>query len=336
MPERSSLNQMIQIGVESTPGTGVVATKRLSALSVEPSPSITNNTFRPTGSKFNALSALGKEWTTSSLSGSATYTELVYALASVVGNQNVANASNVYTWGFYPSVYTEDNVKTYTVEHGSPVRADKFNYGLITELSMTFNRDSIQLGGSMMGRALQDNITLTSANVTTVPLVPVLPTQVSIYLDNEGGSFGGTKLTRALSAEWSFGGRFNPLWVVDAAQTAYAAHIETPPDASTTLTLEADAQGMALLSHLRTGDTKLLRIEAVGANIGASNTPFRLTIDQKIQITDTAGFSDQDGVYAIEFTGIATYTGAGTNPTLGGSTANSAIGITVVNNIASL
>lgn len=337
MAERSSLTQAVQIGVETTPGTGVAATKRLSALGIEPSISVNSNTYRPTGAKFNAISALGQEWVEASLSGAATYTELIYALSSVIGNGTVANASNVYTWAFAPSVYTEDNVKTFTVEHGSAVRADKFSYGLITEFSMSFSRDSIELGGSMLGRALQDNIALTPAgNVSAVPLVPIIPTQVSVYLDNEGGSFGGTKLTRLISGEWSFGSRFNPVWVLDAANPSFVTHVETEPDATTSLTLQADAQGMALLASLREGDTKLLRIEALGRNIGASSTPFRFTLDQKIQISDTGGFSDADGVYAIEFTGTASYTGTGTNPTIGANTADSAIGVTLVNNIPAL
>lgn len=336
MPERSSLNQVIQIGVESTPGTGVAATRRLSALGIEPSVSVNSNTYRPTGSKFNAISAIGKEWTQSSLSGAATYTELIYALSSVVGNQNVVNTANVFTWGFYPSVYSDDNVKTFTVEHGSAVRADKFNYGIITEFSMSFSRDSIELGGTMMGRALQDNVAMTApGSVLSVPLVPILPTQVSVYLDDEGGTFGTTKLTRMISGEWSFGSRFNPVWVLDAANPSFVNHVETAPDATTSLTLEADAQGMALLNALRTGDTKLLRIEAIGQNISGS-TPFRFTLDQKIQITDTGGFSDSDGVYAIEFTGTAAFTGSGTNPRVGSGNVASAIGITLVNNIASL
>lgn len=337
MAERSSLTQAIQIGVEVTPGTGVVATKRLSALGIAPSITVKNSTFRPTGAKFNAISALGKEWSQSALSGSATYTELIYALSSIVGNANTINTANVYTWSFYPAPYTSDVVSTFTVEHGSSVRADKFSYGIVTEFTMTFNRDSIALGGSMMGRSITDNIVLTpAASVASVPLVPVLPTQVSIYLDNEGGAFGTTKLTRAISAEWSFGSRFSPVWVVDAANPSFVTHVETAPDAHVALMLEADAQGMGLLSNLRAGDTKLLRIEAIGANIAGGATPFRLTIDQKIQVTDTGGFSDSDGIYAIQFTGVATYSGVGTNPTVGATNVASAMGITVVNNIASL
>jgi hypothetical protein len=337
MAERSSLTQAIQIGVETVPGTGVVATKRLSALGITPSISVSNKTFRPTGSKFNAISALGKEWTQSAIAGEATYTELIYAFSSIIGNGNVANVANVYTWGFSPNPYSSDVVSTFTVEHGSSVRADKFSYGIFTEFTMTFTRESITLGGSMMGRALADNIVMSNvANVTAVPLVPILSTQVTVYLDNEGGAFGTTKLTRLLSGEWSMGSRFSPLWIIDAANPSFVAHVETAPDAHINLTLEADAQGMGLLQNLRAGDVHLLRIEAIGANIAGGATPFRLTIDQKVEITDTGGFSDAAGVYAVEFSCMATYTGSGTNPTAGTTTSASAIGITLVNNVATL
>ena len=328
MAERSSLNQNIQIGVETTPGTAVAATKRLQSVGIEPSVSVETSQFRPIGSKFNALSTLGKEWVESSITGRGTYTELQYILSSVMTTGVItAPTAGASQWVFTPQNRNDDTPKTFTVEHGSNIRADRFTYGLVTELGMTFNRDAIEISGSMMGRALQDGITMTSGgSVTSPPLVPILPTQVSVYLDDDPDDFGTTKLTRMISGEFSLGSRFGPVWVLDAANPSFVNHVETEPDLSATLLLQADSQGMGLLPTLRNGDTKFLRIEAIGGNIGATDEPYRFTLDMAIKISDTGGFSDADGVYAIEFSGL------GVND----ADWNKAVEITLVNDQAAL
>lgn len=304
MAERSSLNQVVQIGVETTPGTGVAADKRLQSISIEPSPSVEMDTFRPTGQKFNALSTLSKEWTEASVSGRATYSEIIYLLSSVLNTGVITSpdatlAPTARKWVFAPSSTADDVPKTFTIEHGSSVRASKFTYALMTEMGMAFSRDTVEVTGSLMGRSITDNITMTAAP-TSLPLIPVLPTQVSVYLDNTAAALGTTKLTRALTAEWSIGSRFGPLWVLDAANPSYVTHIETVPDLSAGLMLEADAQGMGLLSTLRAGDTKFLRIEALGSTIGGA-VRYLLTVDLAVKVSDMGGFSDADGVYAAEF-----------------------------------
>lgn len=324
MPERSSLNQSVQIGVETTAGTAVAATKRLSSLSIEPSISVEKDNFRPSGQKFHTLSSLGKEWVEASLGGRATYDEIIYPLSSVlttavVTTPDAAGAPTARRWVFTPSQTAEDTPRTFTIEHGSAVRAGRFTYGLVTEFSMSFNRESIEVGGSMMGRALTDGITLT-ASPTALPLVPVLPTQVSVYLDTTSAALGTTKLTRLISGEFSLGSRFGPVWVMDAANTSYVAHVETEPDLTCTLTLQADSEGMGLLARLRDGATRFLRIEAIGALLGGTTT-YRLTIDMAVKISDTGGFSDEDGVYAIEFTALGVFD----------STYAKAVEVTVVN-----
>lgn len=310
MAERSSLNQNIQIGVETTPGTAVAATKRLQSIGIEPSITVEKDNFRPIGSKFNALSTLGKEWAEASISGRAVYTELQYIFSSVINTAVTSSpAAGVTQWVFTPSTRADDVPKTFTVEHGSGVRADRFAYGLVTEMGMSFSRSAIEVSGSMMARAIEDGITMTSAGVTALPLVPVLPTQVSVYLDDTAAALGTTKLTRLISGEFSLGSRFGPVWVLDAANPSFVNHIETEPDLSATLTLQADTQGMGLLPVLRSGDTKFLRIEAIGGEIGSTGEYYRLAIDLAGKISDTGGFSDQDGVYAIEFSLLGVHDG---------------------------
>lgn len=303
MAERSALNQTVQIGVESTPGTSVAASKRLQAIGIEPSPDVEMDEFRPMGQKYRAITTLGKEWVTANIAGRGSYTELIYLLSSVVGTATVTNpgAGTAYNWEFVPESFDDDLIKTFTVEHGSSVRADKFTYGMVTELGMTFNRTAIEVSGSMMGRALTDNIAMTGAP-TSVELVPIIPTQVSVYMDDTFGALGSTKLTRAISAEFNLGNRFAGVWVLDAANPSFVNHIETEPDLSLGLTLQADAQGMALLDDLRDGSTKYVRILAQGPiDSIESGQRYTFQLDLACKAADTDGFSDEDGVYSVGF-----------------------------------
>lgn len=310
MAERSSLNQNVQIGVETVHGTAVPATKRLQSIGIEPSVSVEKDNFRPIGSKFSALSTLGKEWAQASITGRATYTELQYLLSSVVGTAVTSTpAAGATQWQFTPSTRADDAPKTFTVEHGSGVRSDRFTYGLVTEIGMNFSRSSIEVTGSMLARAIEDGVAMTSTGVDALPLIPVLPTEVTVYLDDTAVALGTTKLTRMISGTFTLGGRFGPVWVLDAANPSFVNHIETEPSLNASLTLQADNQGMALLETLRKGDSKFLRIEAIGPVIAGGTENYRLTLDLACKISDTGGFSDQDGVYAIEFTALGVHDG---------------------------
>lgn len=375
MTERSSLNQVIQLGVEATPGTAVYARRKLQSIGIEPSVSVEMDQFRPAGQKYKAITTLGKEWSESAVSGRGSYTELAYVLASVVSAPVITTpggATLARLWTFTSDPSEDDAPKTFTVEHGSNVRASRFTYGLMTELGMTFNRSAIEVTGSMMGRAITDNITrstersvtdgvttnadatVTSATavfttadvgktisgagipagatilsrtdattielsapatatatgvtlligeIQTVDLVPIIPTQVSVYMDDDFGDLGTTKLTRAINAEFSLGNRFAGVWVLDADNPSFVNHIESEPDLTLSLTLQADSQGMALLDTLRNGDTKFLRIEAIGVPDGIeTGYEYEFRLDLAGKVSDTGGFSDADGVYAVEFT----------------------------------
>ena len=309
MAERSSLNQVVQIGVETTAGTGVATTKRFQSIGIEPSPTVELDQFRPSGQKFRSLATLNKEWVTASISGRPTYTEVIYILSSLLDVAVIttpADATDARNWRFTPNAFDDDAPVTYTVEHGSSFRADKFTYGIVTEGTFTFSRSSVEMSGSMMGQAIQDGITLTGSQ-TSLALVPVLPSEVSVYLDDVASELGDTQLSRVLSAEVALSSRYAPVWVLDASESSFVAVIESEPDLSATITMEADAEGMAQLVTMRAGTSKFLRIGAVGGVIDATFNTYLLNLDVAVKVSDTAGFSDSDGIYAIEWSFVGVY-----------------------------
>lgn len=307
MTERASLLQTVQVGVESTSGTAVNSGKMLGATSIEASVMAEVKKFKPTGQKFNTLSAMGKEWTEADISGVLSYTDWVYLTAS--GIQYTApdqqEATAAYLWAALPSQTAVDTVKTYTVEIGGAVRAHEFAYGLITNLGYTITRDECTVKGKMIGQVLSDGITMTSTP-TAIDIVPVMPDDVSFYMDTLYGDIGETKLTRVLSIDFDTGERFKPVWAVDAANASFAAHVEAEPNPVMKIKLEADSVGMGLLATMRTGAKKFIRVQAVGATIEGAYS-YKWTHDLCVTVTNIEKFEDDEGVYAIGFELTATY-----------------------------
>lgn len=306
MPERSSVTQVTQIGVEVTSGTAVAAPKRLAGVALTLNPNVSTTPHRPEGYKYPTVQSLGKDYSEGTLGGGPTYDELIYFFsmlfgAAVVTTPSAGTDPTARLWTWTPSTTAEDPIKTLTIERGSSVRAHRAAYAFLRELTLEGNRESVTLGGSIVARAIEDGITLTAAP-TELPMVPIDPDDVSIYLDTTSGGLGGTKLLRVLKWTWGFGDKANPLWVVDAAQASYVNHVEIVPNLRCELTVEADTAGMAAsLANLRTGATRFLRIESNGALIG-STLPYRLRIDQAVKVKAIGNYEDSDGVYAISFT----------------------------------
>ena len=318
MAERSSINQSVQIGVEATPGTAVAASKRLQSMGIEIGMEVDINGMRPIGQKYPSLQILGKEWASADISGTPCYTELPYAWASVLSAPTVtqvmdgATATGAYRWLFSSNSFGDDAPKTFTVEQGSAFRAHRITNAILSDYSWDWSRDQIELGGSMLGRAIEDGVTMTAAP-TTLPLVPVLPAQLSVYLDPTYTALGTTKLLRVLKGEFNISDRFKPLWVVDAAQPSYANTIEDEPTVEMSMTQMADAAGMANLVSMRGGATRFMRLQAKGPVIYTPGTgsaiTHSVTIDMAGQIGDVGDLGDEDGVYAAEWTWSAVHDG---------------------------
>lgn len=304
MPERSAITQGVQIGVEATPGVNVAADKQLQSIGIASGVQMETQRFRPMGSKFATIVVPGKEWVEADIEGVGSYSELLWLFSSCLidpGTPTVVDTT-AQKWTFSPAQSAEDTVITLTVEEGGVVRAHKFNYGLVTDLELTFNRDEVTVGGTMIGQKLSDGITMT-ATPDSVPQVPVIPNEVDIWLDTTSAGLGTTKLERALEATISIGSRFNPVWVLNSANSSFVSHVEVEPSAEITLMVEADAAGMALLTQMRAGSTKFLRIKGTSATLAGSTTEkYSLKWDAAVKVKEVGDFSDEDGVYAIEWT----------------------------------
>lgn len=306
--ERATIFQGVQLGLETTPGTLAAANRKLASMSIEPSITAEIQKFRPMGTKFPTLAALGKEWTVGKVSGQPTYTEIIYALSSIMKKVTPTGDGTAKTWLFEMNSSGADTVATYTIEQGDAVRAHRFTNGLFTTFGFTFSRSEGSLEGSILGRAIEDGITMT-AEPTSIELVPVLPTQISLYLADEPDELDeATALARPLSFGWSLADRFGALWALNASQSSFATHVETEPKFGLRLTMEADTEGMGQLATMRASDTKFLRFRAEGDEI-ETGIKYLLQADTAVKIEDVGEFKDEDGVFAIDWNFAAVHDG---------------------------
>ena len=303
MPERTTVTQVCQLRVEVTPGTAVAANKKLPSLSIDGAIKTNIDKYRPLGNKFPTIHAQGKEWVEAKIGGEPTYSELGYIFSSLLAYAAPVQqaATTAYKQTLAPASTTEDTIKTYTIERGSSVRADKFAYGIVSAFNLQGSRDDVACSGMMLGQAISDGIALTGGP-TSLEQIPMLPKEFDVYLDTTSGGLGGTKLTRVLRWEIDIKNRFAPLWVVNSANPSWVAHVETPIEAQIKLKVEADSTGMGLLTPLRDGTTRFVRIKGTGGQLAGTAIPYSLTWDFAVQIADVSDFSDEDGVYAVEFT----------------------------------
>jgi hypothetical protein len=312
MPDRATVNQTVQIGVETVYGTKVPCNIRLQGISIDPSVQTNVDVFRAMGVKYPAVAVQGREWVQAAISGSPTFDELIYLLSSCVAasTPTLQGTAGAWKWDFNPSSTNPDTYKSFSVEHGSSSRADAFTGGVVTSLGFTITRERVDLTGQMIGQLLDNSNPAMTATPTGLPLVPIAARYFDVFLDNTSVGLGTTKLTRPLSVGFALDNRFGPVWAIDSSKTSFTALVETVPRAQVRLMVEADAVGMALLDTLRTGAEKFMRVKT--AVTGANTTPnitgsapalaYNFQFDAAMRVSAVSQFRDNGGIYAIEYT----------------------------------
>lgn len=294
MPERTTVTEVNQIGIEVTSGTSVAANRLFQALSWTIGPSLVSNVVETAGNKFSTGIQVGKDWTAGKITGMPSYNELVYLFNNFLITGAITGAGP-YTHTFSPAGTSEDTAKSFTLESGSSVLAQKATYVKITDLSIKGSPTSISVDGAYIGAQFTTGVTLT-ASPTAILQIPVNPPEVSVWIDTTSAGLGTTKLTRVLSWEINLKNRYSPLWVVDAAVSSFSAMLEQRVDFTVKLRLEADATGIAQLTAYRGGNaTRFMRIGATSVT-----SPYAFTLDHAVKVKSISELGDTDGVYAFD------------------------------------
>jgi hypothetical protein len=306
MPDRALVQEIIELGVETTPGTAVASAIKLSGLQVDLGTSLELDRIAPMGNLWDTIAAPRQEWGVGSIAGFPTYPELAYVFSNVLGAAVVTTPSGGtlarrYSWA--PSSNVPWTPRTWTIRRGQVGNtAESASYGLMSGVNMSFSRTAApSIGGDLFSYALDYTASVGATGLTTLSVVPVLPAQVCVYLDPTAANIGQTKLTRDFMASFDIGGLFGPFWPLDCTIPSFGGAVPLKPTAEAKLQLGNDTAGRALLADMRAGSTKYVRIEATGPLI-ETTIQHRLRIDMALKVVAAPSRGDADGLSTLEWT----------------------------------
>ncbi|MFZ6028039.1 MAG: hypothetical protein ACOYYS_10015 [Chloroflexota bacterium] len=235
MTERASIFQNAQIGLETTPGTAVAALKVLGSLMVTMGMQFETSSYRPSGYRFKTVVAPNKEWASSKISGPISYSEIPYLLESLIKTVTATtpgggtdSRSRVYA----PTTKTADTKKTWTLEQGDQTRAQRVTNGLVTGLTFNFTRNECTIDGTLLSKALVDDIHLSTNAQYTLTANASPPTAGDFTL-----TFGG-QTTSAIAYNATAAAVEAAL---EALSTVGTGNVEVTRTTGTTTLAEANA-----------------------------------------------------------------------------------------------
>ncbi len=330
--ERTTVNQRIQFGAESTTalGTAVAAGKLVECFDLTLGINGDVMFYRPTGRKYENTQEENTEWVDLTLTGNLDYNGVIYPLASVMGSVSPAThgvSTIAKDWVFTPPVTGSVVPQTYTIQQGDAVRAHQVAYGLFSDFGYKGTRKDFTCSGKGIAQPLTDNITMT-ASPTAVALAPVVSKNVTVWMDPTSGALQTTSLARVLSLDYSMASVYGPLWVLNRSTVGWTAHVDLAPKCIIKLKVEADAQGMSLLPILQSGATQFMRVQMQGTVIDnlqtvalGSPSAGTFTLTYKAQTTSALAYNAsaaavQTALLALSSigTGNVTVTGSAGGP----------------------
>src|SRR6266571_7445685 len=117
-PERSSVNQTLQFGLEATPGVNVPANKLLQCFDITLGAMADVKPYESTGRKYPSIVIENSEWVEGTLGGELDYNGMVYALAGVSGAATISAhgaSATAKDWLFVPPLTGSIQPQTYTI-----------------------------------------------------------------------------------------------------------------------------------------------------------------------------------------------------------------------------
>lgn len=302
MGERTSVYQYLLVGVEPTPGGAPSSWRQMPYWEFTPAIDPDVETYRSPGVAFAQAAALIDERVEGTLRGPLDYESILWLASAVLCQpDSAAVVDGVRRYTFSP-VSDAANVRdTWTLHQAQPGgRAQQMAFTAPRSLRLNIDLDACTFECDVLAQPLQDDATLIGVPYERV-MQPVAPPQVLIYLaDSAAGLAGASPLDRARRAQWALTELYNPVRPLDGV-TGFSALADLAPGSSVKLLMAADAEGMALLTTMRDGATKFMRLVMQGESIGSGSDMATIQIDTALKCVNVSPFEDDDGIYAIEW-----------------------------------
>lgn len=306
---RATVNQQVQVGVESVYGTAVAASKLLTAFTWTLGLKPTTKQFRGTGRQYPSASALLTEYSAGKLSGPADFAQCVYPLSSVFGGAIIAAHSpslTAFDFKFAPPLVGSyaANAKSYTTQMGDASDAEQYAGLVATGFGYSFGRkQEVTFDADLMALSFTEGISLT-ASPTEIAQLPMTGAQFNIYLDTTAAGIGTTLLTDPMKVDFKASGYYDPYWPINRANASYTSLLDKEKKNELKITLQANTAGIAVKSnYLETGTRAYVRVDGMGPVIDAGHSVnAEMKHDMVVFVSEMAEFEDQDGVYSVTYT----------------------------------
>ncbi|MEK6281878.1 MAG: hypothetical protein AABN95_16110 [Acidobacteriota bacterium] len=279
---RAKVNQLVQVGVESTKGIAVAANKQLPSMDLRLTRNLNVAKFRAMGYKLPTAKQITQDFGVLTLNESPiNFTELAYLLSTIVTPviTTPGGATLARKWLFTVLASGTDDFKTLTVQQGDSAAARQMAYSILTDLSISLGNDGVTMSGSGFGRApVAGSLT---GSPTAISQLPGSPRGTDIFMDAIGGTIGTTKIVKAMAAAFNISAKQALQWVLNTTYgSSFAETVEQPPDLTSTFTMEDDAQSRALYDSIvaTANPVKLMRYLITGPLIEGS-TYYTLKVD---------------------------------------------------------
>lgn len=281
MADTMTIGRLTQLAPEITHGVAPAsgATKQLIDLTFQLDPTYKSTEIRGTGRRFlAAVVPDGQEASAGKVAGTLSYNSWVYILSMLFGGATITTPSggvNARKWSWTVPLTGSVNPTSMDIEQGDSVDSEQYLYSVCDSFGIDATRSQVQPAGTFLMRAINKaapNGTfggMTTAGVTQIPSVPVLPKHWSVYMDSTSANIGVTKLARAFHGKLDYGGAFVPFFPLDNAQSSYGGVADgDQPKATFMMELMKDPLvGEALWPVARAGNTEYIRFTSGGVGV---------------------------------------------------------------------
>ncbi len=289
-PIRSTVFNRMQLGMETTPGVVVAATRR-PAMGLRWQPNIPVNVYRPDGWRYSIESPVQKEYATADMPEQPiNFSDLTYWLSSIMHVAAVAG-----TWVFAHDPFNPQAIQTYTIERGTGTSGEKVAYAICNSLNFRWTKEVASMSGSLFGQIMATGQTLATSGVTENTKALAIPGKNTIKI---GTTVGGiAKIAQGvLEAGFNIGGVYSPNFYLDETDRNFGDVKADAPTVSANLVVKSNSAAWGYLSNLRASDKLFCQIQSFG-NLGPNSgaDPYELKILFPFQF-DQQGFTDTNGL----------------------------------------
>ncbi len=280
---RASVLEQARFGVEAAlnPGVAVPADLRLRSYRMgDWNQEADVQAYEESGSRFNAFSTIGAEWSSNDFSGKMTFSQDHYMYDGAMGK---ATPSTVGTLGkkrvYNPDPYANYDPQTYTFQAGQGSNVETYSYGLFTGFSLTMNHRQAEKSGDILAQAVDLTGTF-EPTLSTMAYDAILGHKFYVKTASSyAGLAGAAKLDEAFECTFEYSAVFGLAFPMVDDNISFEFPVHLKPTSMFTIQLMKRALAMGFLTQLRGAQFVYFEVGNVGAQIETGvNKSFKLTV----------------------------------------------------------